>query len=75
MPEGHVKQLIPGGGIVRPGVTVDGRFVGTWASKRSGKRLAIMIEPFAPLDPAWEDAVAAEAADVGRFEGLEVTLA
>jgi hypothetical protein len=75
VPEGHVKQLIPGGGIVRPGVTVDGRFVGTWASKRSGKRLAIMIEPFAPLDPAWEDAVAAEAADVGRFEGLEVTLA
>ncbi len=66
----NVKQIVPGGGIVRPTITVDGRFVGTWTSKRSGKRLAVKIEPFAPLEPAVELAIAAEIADIGRFEAL-----
>jgi len=66
----NVEQIVPGGGIVRPTITVDGRFVGTWTSKRSGKKLAVKIEPFAPLEPAVELAIAAEIADVGRFEGL-----
>jgi hypothetical protein len=70
----HVKQLVPGGGIVRAGIVVDGRFVGTWSSKRSGKRLAVSIEPFEQLDPGLERAVAAEAHDIGRFEGLTTTL-
>jgi hypothetical protein len=71
----HEKQVVPGGGIVRPAVAVDGRFVGTWASKRSGKRLAVTIEPFAPLAPEIEAAVEAEIADLGRFEGLAATAA
>jgi hypothetical protein len=70
----HVKQMLPGGGIVRPTITVDGRFAGTWASKRSGKRLAVTIEPFAPLEPAIEEAIAAEVADIGRFEDLDATI-
>jgi Winged helix DNA-binding domain len=67
----HVKQMIPGGGIVRPTITVDGRFVGTWASKRSGKRLAVTLEPFAKLEPEVENAIEDEIADIGRFEGLD----
>jgi hypothetical protein len=70
----HERKVNPGGGIVRPAIVVDGRFAGTWASKRSGKRLAVTIEPFAELEPAVAEAVAAEVADLGRFEGLTATV-
>jgi hypothetical protein len=70
----HEKKVNPGGGIVRPSITVDGRFAGTWASKRSGKRLAVMIEPFSDLRPEVEQAIEAEVADLGRFEGLDATI-
>jgi hypothetical protein len=70
----YVRQIVPGGGIVRPTVTVDGRFAGTWSSKRSGKRLAVTIEPFAPLEPATARAIEAEVADIGRFEDLTATI-
>jgi hypothetical protein len=72
--EGDVKQIVPGGGIVRPAIAVDGRLVGTWTSKRSGERLAVTIEPFAPLSSAVGRAVEAEVADVGRFEELVATI-
>ena len=36
------------GSSARP-ITVDGAIVGTWASKRSGKRLAVSMEPFERL--------------------------
>jgi hypothetical protein len=75
VPAQHERQVVPGGGIVRPAVTVDGRFVATWTSRRAGSRLAIEIEPFDSLDGAWEEAIAAEVADLGRFEGVTATLA
>jgi hypothetical protein len=56
---------------VRPGITVDGRFVGTWSSKRSGSRVTITLEPFAGLEPGWQPAIAAELEDIGRFEAVE----
>jgi hypothetical protein len=65
------KQVNPGGGIVRPSIVVDGACVATWSSKRSGKRLAVTIEPFEPLSPEIEAAIAAEVADIGRFEGVD----
>ena len=70
----YEKQIHPGGGIVRPSITVDGRFVGTWRSKRSGRKLAVTLEPFEPLEPEWEEAIAAEVDDIGRFEGLEARI-
>lgn len=72
--EEDVKQIAPGGGIIRPAITVDGRMVATWSSKRSGKRLAVTIEPFAALTPEVEAAVAEEVADLGRFEDLDATI-
>ena len=45
------KQVNPGGGMVRPAIVVDGSFVATWSSKRSGARLAVTIEPFESLRP------------------------
>ena len=74
LPAEHVKQVVPGGGIVRPVITVDGKIVGTWSSKRSGKRLAVTLEPFTELDRELEDALAEEVADIGRFEGLEAAI-
>ena len=71
----HEKRVNPGGGIVRPAVVVDGRYVATWSSKRSGKRLTVTIEPFRPLAAETERALEAEVADVGRFEGLDATVA
>ena len=71
----RLKQVLPGGGIVRPTITVDGRVVGTWRSKRSGRRLSVGLEPFAPLDRAIEEAIAAEIDDIGRFEDLDATIA
>ena len=68
--EQDASRIVPGGGIVRPTITVDGRFVGTWASKRAGGRLAVTVEPFTELDPAVAEAIAAEVDDIGRFEGL-----
>jgi DNA glycosylase AlkZ-like len=72
--EENVKQMVPGGGIVRPTITVDGRFAGTWTSKRSGKRLVVTIEPFAELDRATLAAIENEVADIGRFEGVAAEL-
>jgi hypothetical protein len=69
----HERAIVPGGGIVRPTITVDGRFVGTWSSKRDGRRLAVKLEPFARLVPAIEVALAAEVADLGRFEAVSAT--
>jgi hypothetical protein len=74
LPPEHAKRVVPGGGIVRPAIVVDGAIVGTWASKRSGKRLAVSLEPFEPLPPDVEEVLDAEVQDVGRFEGLIATM-
>ena len=73
--EAGEKVILPGGGVLRPTICVDGRFVGTWRQKKSAKRLDVALEPFAPLDEVWLPALEAEAADIGRFEGLEARLA
>jgi hypothetical protein len=64
------RRIFPGGGILRPAILVDGVAVGTWTSKRSGRRLKAEIEPFEALDAATATAVEAEIADVARFEGM-----
>jgi len=68
------RRILPGGGVLRPTVCVDGRLIGLWASKRSAKRLAVTLEPFEPLADSVRDAIATEVDDIGRFEGLSATL-
>ncbi len=72
-PRFHTR-VNPGGGIIRPSIVVDGRSVATWSSKRSGRRLALTIEPFEPLAREVEAAIEAEVEDLGRFEGLDATI-
>lgn len=69
------RRILPGGGVLRPTICVDGRLVGLWSSKRSGKRLVVSLEPFEPLGDQVMDALADEARDVGRFEGVEASWA
>ena len=65
------KRVNPGGGIVRPSIVVDGACVATWSLEAVRQRLAVTIEPFEPLAAEIEEAIAAEVADVGRFEGVD----
>ena len=62
VPPEHARAVHPGGGIIRPVATVDGLVVGTW-SRRDG------LDVLEPVDDATADALAAEAADIVRFEG------
>jgi hypothetical protein len=54
--------VMPGGGVLRPSVMIDGRVEGSWRLDRGRPAIA----PFAALSPAVADAVEAEAADVVR---------
>jgi hypothetical protein len=73
--EAGAKRILPGGGVLRPTICVDGRFAGLWSNKRSGKRLTISLEPFEPLSEEVMAAIEREARDIGRFEGVEAGLA
>ena len=43
------RQILPGGGVLRPTICVDGRFAGTWSNTRSVGRLLIALQPSEPL--------------------------
>lgn len=62
------RQVVPGGGILRPSIVVDGALAGTWTSKRQGKRLQIQLQPFTKPDGDVLAHLKAEVEDIGRFE-------
>jgi hypothetical protein len=55
----HARDVLPGGGIIRPTVLADGRVAGTWRLEHGKPE----VKPFRPPGPD----VAAEVADVIRF--------
>jgi hypothetical protein len=61
----HKERLIADNGLFRPFALVDGRAAGTW-TLRGG---AVTLDPFEPLAPGDDAALAADAADVVRFLG------
>ena len=61
----HARDVLPGGGIVRPTLLIDGRVEGTWRLQRGRPG----VEPFAPPSPELAAAIEAEAADVVRHRG------
>ena len=61
VPPEHARAVHPGGGIIRPTVTVDGLAMGTW-SRRDG------LDVLAPLPASAVAALEVEAADIVRFE-------
>ena len=68
-------RVQPGGGIVHPAVLAGGRIVGTWRQQRARDGLTVIVQPFGRLRRGARGELAAEAADIGRFVGLDGTLA
>ena len=56
------------GGMIRAVALVQGRAVGTWAARRSGRRMAVELEEWDAIPAAARAGLDAEAADVVRFE-------
>ena len=77
---GYARRIQAGGGFVQPVVVISGRVAGTWrltrpaGKARPGAPARLSIEPFTALPAASADGLAAEAADIGRFLGADVTL-
>ncbi|HEV7757735.1 MAG TPA: crosslink repair DNA glycosylase YcaQ family protein, partial [Acidimicrobiales bacterium] len=57
-----------------PVLLVDGVVGGIWHQRRSGKRVALTVEPFHDLTPAQRDQLADEVALVATIIGAEPTL-
>jgi hypothetical protein len=70
----HARRIQAGGGWIHPAVVVDGRVAGTWRARRAGGRLAVTVEPFGRLPAGTRPGLEAEAADLGRFLGVETSL-
>ncbi|MFI6727011.1 winged helix DNA-binding domain-containing protein [Streptomyces atratus] len=63
----HERQVWPGGGQIRPTVTVDGLACATWSKRNRGR--AVALTPFGELTDDVLAAIAAEEADIARFLG------
>ncbi len=70
----YVRRIQAGGGIVHPAVLVDCRVIGTWRLRRNRRPAEVAVEPFEPLDPDVLPALESEAADIGRFLGIDTVL-
>jgi Winged helix DNA-binding domain len=68
----HARAVLPGGGILKPVLAVDGRVLGLWSTRRRASRLELALAPFGRLPRAVREGVEAEAADLGRFLGTRV---
>ncbi len=69
-PEQRDRVYRPGGWF-SPVLLVDGRMAGVWRHEAAGGRVAVTIEPFAPVPGEVRDAAEAEAARLGAFLGGE----
>ena len=67
----YAKRVLPGGGMLRPTLLVDGEIRGTWSAERKGKWLDVTVRAFEELSGRIGRAVEREAQDVARFLGLE----
>ena len=70
----HAHRIQAGGGIVHPAVLLGGRIIGTWRQRRGDGGLIVAVEPFRRLSRDTRAALAAEAADIGRFLGVPARL-
>jgi hypothetical protein len=62
-------RIMPGGGLIRPTILVDGVAVGTWSMRRRGGAPQVEVDPFGPLDAHVTAAIRGEIEDIERFEG------
>ncbi len=68
--DAHYKAVYRNAGWISQTVQVDGRVAGIWTHRRSGRRLAVHVEPFEKLDQDVVASIHAEAEDLARFLGM-----
>lgn len=69
----HVGRVYRQQGWVSPVILVNGRIAGVWSHRRTGRRLAVELEPFKPL-PAWASRqLAAETRRLAEFLDCELS--
>lgn len=61
-------RIMPGGGLIRPTIVVDGAAVGTWSIRRTGDTPQVELNPFESADADVTAAIRAEIGDIQRFE-------
>ncbi|HET7090709.1 MAG TPA: winged helix DNA-binding domain-containing protein [Anaerolineae bacterium] len=70
----HAKRIHPGGGIIHPALTADGRVLGTWRSQRRRDGIEVIVEPFEALALTVLRGIETEVADLARFLDRKATL-
>jgi hypothetical protein len=75
LPAAHKGRVYRPQGWLSPVLLIDGRMAGVWRHERQGDRLAVTIEPFAPLPAPVRDAAGEEAARLAAFLGGALALA
>jgi hypothetical protein len=68
----HVGRVYRQQGWVSPVILVNGRIAGVWRHTRTGRRLAVELEPFEPLPTSAQRQLASEARRLATFLGCEV---
>ena len=66
------KRVHPGGGVLRAVACVDGLAVGTWTARRHPAGLSLIIDQFAAVPAGIRRQLAADSADLARFEGVNL---
>jgi Winged helix DNA-binding domain len=74
LPAAEKTRVFRQAGWISPVVLVDGAIAGVWRHERKGARVAVDVEPFAPLERWALDQVAAEAERLAGYLGAELTL-
>jgi len=74
LPPEHAAVVVPGGGLLKPCLIVDGLVAGAWRIERRRDGITVEARPFAGAGPSLRRALHAEASDVGRFLGAPAEL-
>jgi len=70
----HRERIYRPQGWLSPVLLADGAMTGVWSHQRRGGRIAVEIEPFAPVKPAVKRAAEGEAEALAAFLGGELEL-
>ena len=68
----YAARVLPGGGMLRPTLVVDGELRATWRAEGKGSSFHVTISPFEPLPQPVLRACERDAHDVARFLQLGV---
>jgi hypothetical protein len=68
----HSRNVLPGGGMFKPVIVIDGRIMGAWKRTLRTTKVLVNFHPFEPFSPARMEAAVVAAEAYGRFLGLPV---